>query len=102
MILCAGLACAGCATSPTGHVFVAVNLTGQEATVYHPEINQRLPLPPKNGYQFLHFRNVPERLIFFNKEGRIVWQPVPDREKMYNKKVFLGREVDLKFNFTGQ
>jgi hypothetical protein len=88
--------------STSKYCFVATNLTNKPAKVYHPELGSDFDLSANNGYAFLELSYIPEKIIFKNTEGKIIWQPRPDTSKLKNKKVFMGREVDLKFNLTRQ
>lgn len=88
--------------STSKYCFVATNLTNKPAKVYHPELGSDFDLPANNGYAFLELSYIPEKIIFKNAEGKIIWQPMPETSKLKNKKVFMGCEVDLKFNLTRQ
>ncbi|MEA3463473.1 MAG: hypothetical protein U9R14_00070 [Patescibacteria group bacterium] len=88
--------------STARYCFVATNLTNKPARVYHPELGSDFDLPANNGYQFLELSYIPKKIIFKNTKGKIIWSPSPNLRKIKTKKIFLGREVDLKLNLTSQ
>ncbi len=83
--------------------FVAQNVTGKFASVYHPGYHRYIPLNPgTRSHTLIELSYIPDRIYFKNAKGRIKSLKPPLKKMEYKKQDPIYGPVDLIITFKRQ